>query len=68
MKKSKIALLLVLSLLVSTAVSCGSESSGASNKTVEENSSEPLPDRSNPTGTTTIIVTGNVHGQLDPCG
>lgn len=54
--------------MTSTAASCSSESSGAPKKSAGENTSETVSDKSNLSGKATLIVTGNVHGQLDPCG
>jgi hypothetical protein len=58
---------LFLLLIFGLAISCADQKTEAAQNTIE---SDPVPseEKDRPNGITTLVVTGNVHGQLDPCG
>ena len=49
------------------AISCADQKTEAS-QNISRSESVISEDEKQPTGTITLVVTGNVHGQLDPCG
>ena len=58
---------LILLLVCGLAISCADQKTEAS-QNISRSESVISEDEKQPTGTTTLVVTGNVHGQLDPCG
>ena len=58
---------LILLLVCGLVISCADQKTEAAQNTIE---SDPVQaeKKDSPSGITTLVVTGNVHGQLDPCG
>ena len=58
---------LILLLVFGLAISCADQKTEAS-QNISRSESVISEDEKQPTGTITLVVTANVHGQLDPCG
>ncbi len=58
---------LIILLACGLVISCADQKSEAAQNIIE---SDPVQTekKDSPSGITTLVVTGNVHGQLDPCG
>ena len=58
---------LFLLLISGLVISCADQKTEAAQNTIE---SDPVQseEKDSPNGITTLVVTGNVHGQIDPCG
>ncbi len=58
---------LFLLLIFGLAISCADQKTEAAQNTIESDL-VPSEEKDRPNGITTLVVTGNVHGQIDPCG
>ena len=58
---------LILLLVCGLAISCADQKTEAAQNTIESDLVSSV-EKDRPNGITTLVVTGNVHGQLDPCG
>jgi|TARA_B100000035_G_scaffold60792_1_gene49041 hypothetical protein len=58
---------LFLLLIFGLAISCADQKTEAAQNTIESDLVSSV-EKDRPNGITTLVVTGNVHGQLDPCG
>jgi hypothetical protein len=58
---------LILLFACGLVISCADQKTEAAQNTIE---SDPVQseEKDSPNGITTLVVTGNVHGQIDPCG
>ena len=58
---------LILLFASGLVISCADQKTEAAQNTIE---SDPVQseEKDSPNGITTLVVTGNVHGQIDPCG
>ena len=58
---------LILLFACGLVISCTDQKTEAAQNTIE---SDPVQseEKDSPNGITTLVVTGNVHGQIDPCG
>ncbi len=54
-------------LIFGLAISCADQKTEAAQNTIESDLVSSV-EKDRPNGITTLVVTGNVHGQLDPCG
>ena len=58
---------LFLLLISGLVISCADQKTEAAQNTIESDL-VPSEEKDRPNGITTLVVTGNVHGQIDPCG